>query len=143
MVKGILKTVIFSIAVTMLCVVMAACSNQKAEENLWESAAYTEDTVLGEGEKSFTLEVIAQERSVTFTINTDKENLEDALTEHNLVSGEKGAYGLYIKKVNGIVADYNVNQSYWSLSKDGEYMQTGTGDTKISDGDKYELTYTR
>lgn len=143
MVKGILKTVIFSIAVTMLCVVMAACSNQKAEENLWESAVYTEDTVLGEGEKSFTLEVIAQERSVTFTINTDKENLEDALTEHNLVSGEKGAYGLYIKKVNGIVADYNVNQSYWSLSKDGEYMQTGAGDTKISDGDKYELTYTR
>lgn len=141
--KGILKTVVFSIALAMLCVVMTACSNQKAEENLWENAIYTEDKAFGEGEKSVMIEVIAQERSVAFTINTDKENLEDALTEHNLVSGEKGAYGLYIKEVNGIVADYNVNQSYWSLSKNGEYMQTGAGDTKIADGDKYELTYTK
>lgn len=141
--RDILKTVIFSITMTMLCVVMAACSSQKTEENLWENAAYTEDTVLGEGEKSVMVEVAAQDKSVTFTINTDKENLEEALTEHNIVSGEKGAYGLYIKVVNGITADYNVNQSYWSLSKNGEYMQTGAGDTKISDGDKYELTYTK
>jgi len=141
--RSILKTVIFSITMTMLCVVMAACSNQKKEENLWENAVYTEDTVLGEGEKSVMVEVAAQDKSVTFTINTDKENLEEALTEHNIVSGEKGAYGLYIKVVNGITADYNVNQSYWSLSKNGEYMQTGAGDTKISDGDKYELTYTK
>jgi len=143
MMRSILKTVIFSITMTMLCVVMAACSNQKKEENLWENAVYTEDTVLGEGEKSVMVEVAAQDKSVTFTINTDKENLEEALTEHNIVSGEKGAYGLYIKVVNGITADYNVNQSYWSLSKNGEYMQTGAGDTKISDGDKYELTYTK
>ena len=141
--RSILKTVIFSITMTMLCVVMAACSNQKKEENLWENAVYTENTVLGEGEKSVVVEVAAQDKSVTFTINTDKENLEEALTEHNIVSGEKGAYGLYIKVVNGITADYNVNQSYWSLSKNGEYMQTGAGDTKISDGDKYELTYTK
>jgi len=141
--RSILKTVIFSITMTMLCVVMAACSNKKKEENLWENAVYTEDTVLGEGEKSVMVEVAAQDKSVTFTINTDKENLEEALTEHNIVSGEKGAYGLYIKVVNGITADYNVNQSYWSLSKNGEYMQTGAGDTKISDGDKYELTYTK
>ena len=141
--RGILKTVMFSIAITMLCVVMAACSSQKTEENLWENAVYTEDTVLGEGEKAVMVEVVAQDKSVIFTINTDKENLEEALTEHNIVSGEKGAYGLYIKVVNGITADYNVNQSYWSLSKNGEYMQTGAGDTKISDSDKYELTYTK
>ena len=29
----------------------------------------------------------------------------DALIEHNLIEGEKGAYGLYVKKVNGITAE--------------------------------------
>ena len=69
--------------------------------------------------------------------------LGDALIEHNLISGENGPYGLYVKVVNGITADYDINQSYWSLSKDGEYLQTGVDVTEISDGEHYELTYTK
>ena len=127
----------------MISTTLFGCNSKKTDENLWENATYTENTELGEGEKTILLDVVTPEKSITFTVNTDKENLEDALVEHNLIAGEKGAYGLYIKIVNGITADYNVNQCYWSLSKNSEYMQTGAGATKILDGDKYELTYTK
>ena len=63
--------------------------------------------------------------------------------EHNIISGENGAYGLYVKTVNGILADYNITKSYWSINKDGEYMLTGVDSTKIEDGDVYEFVYTK
>ena len=75
-----------------------------------------------------------------FTIKTDKENLGDALIEHNLVEGEQGAYGLYIKKVNGITADYDVDKHYWSISKDGTALMTGADGETIVGGEHYEIT---
>ena len=79
--------------------------------------------------------------TATFTIRTDKENLEDALTEHNLIDGDESAFGLYIKKVNGIVADYDADGSYWAITKSGEET-SGAKSTLIADGDCYELTKT-
>lgn len=112
-------------------------------EDLWADAVYTEDKTFGEGAKSVDVEVKAADKSITFTLKTDKENLADALLEHKLVEGEDGPYGLYIKKVNGILADYDVNKAYWSLSKDGEMLMTGASDTKIADGEHYELVYAK
>ena len=85
------------------------------EQNLWESATYTQNQTFGEGKTTIEVEVKAEEKSVTFTINTDKENLADALLEHKLVDGDDSQYGLYIKKVNGILADYDVDKAYWGL----------------------------
>ena len=127
----------------ILCLFLTACDKIIPEKRLWDSATYTEDTEFGSGAKTVTIEVKAEEKTVTFTINTDKETLGDALLEHSLISGEKGPYGLYVKVVNGITADYDINKSYWSLSKNGGYMQTGVDSTKISDGEHYELTYTK
>ena len=107
----------------------------------YASAAYLEDTTLGEGKTTVKVEVKAGEHSVTFTIRTDRTILGDALTDHNLIEGENGAYGLYVKKVNGITADYDVDQSYWGFYKNGEYMMTGVDTTTIADGEHYELVY--
>ena len=49
-------------------------------------------------------------------------------------------YGLYVKFVNGIEADYDNDQTYWALYKSGEYMLTGVDTTVISDGEHYELS---
>jgi len=87
--------------------------------------------------------VIVGEQSVTFTIKTDAETLGDALLAHNLIAGDQGDFGLYVKAVNGITADYDVDQSYWGFSKNGEYMMTGVDGTAIADGEVYELTYTK
>ncbi len=109
----------------------------------WADAVYTEDAEFGEGAKTIKVEVIAEDNSVTFTIKTNAETLGEALLAHSLVEGEDGQYGLYIKKVNGILADYDVDGTYWSLTKDGEYVMSGADTTSISDGEHYELTKTK
>lgn len=117
--------------------------DQIAAEGLWKDALYRKDMTFGEGEKKIEVEVKAEDKSVTFTLNTDKEDLASALLEHKLVEGEDSTYGLYIKKVNGITADYDVDQSYWSFCKDGEAQMTGVSDAKLAGGEHFELVYTK
>jgi hypothetical protein len=114
-----------------------------APEGLWKDATYLKDTEFGEGAKTVKVKVIVGEQSVTFTIKTDAETLGDALLAHGLIAGDQGDFGLYVKVVNGITADYDIDQSYWGFSKNGEYMMTGVDGTAIADGEVYELTYTK
>ena len=140
------KTVINIISlylIIVLALLLCSCSEKNLEADIWETAMYTSDTELGTGAKTIVLEVVTPEKSISFTINSDKETLGDALLEHNLIEGEQSVYGLYIKKVNGIVADYDINQCYWGLNKNGEGMQTGVDGEKISGGEHYELVYTK
>ena len=141
--KNTSKIAFFAVALAVLCAVFVFSGNITASNDLWKSAVYTEDTEFGNGEKTVIVKVVADDNSVDFLMKTDKETLGEALLEHELISGEKGPYGLYVKTVNGILADYDETKSYWSLSKNGEYMQTGVSDTKIADGEIYELTYTK
>ena len=60
-----------------------------------------------------------------------------------MIEGEMGAYGMYIKSVNGVQADYDVDQAYWAVYQDGEYLMTGVDSTEVSDGAHYELVYTK
>ena len=124
----------------MLIFVLVSCVQNKVGDISSNNVTYDRDAELGSGDKTIMVSVINDNETIVFTIHTDKKNLGDALIENDLVSGEDGPYGLYIKKVNGIVADYDLDQTYWSLTKNGEYMTTGVSDTVISDGDCYELT---
>ena len=54
-----------------------------------------------------------------------------------------GEYGLYIKKVNGILADYSVDMSYWSFYINGEMASTGVDGAKIDETAVYSLVYTK
>lgn len=126
-----------------LLVTLAACGN-KSPEQLWdENAIYLEDKTFGEGGKTVKLEVKAGERSVTFTVLSDEQYLGNALLEHGLIAGEAGAYGLYVKTVNGVLADYDADQSYWAFYKDGSYAEKGVDMTEFADGEHYEFVYTR
>lgn len=129
--------------IVAMCLTFGACGRKPAEEALWENATYTEDAEFGSGAKTVFVEVKAEEKSVTFKINTDKETLGEALLEHKLIAGEKGPYGLYVKVVNGITADYDVNQSYWGFNKNGESMLTGVDGAEIVGGEHFELVYTK
>ena len=108
---------------------------------LWENATYTDDKTFGDGSKTFEIEVIADGFSVTFTVKTDEEYLGTPLLSHGIIAGDAGAYGIYITAVNGITADYDANQSWWSVSKDGVSLMTGVDSTRIENGAHYELTY--
>lgn len=138
-----MKKIASVVLVVLLCLGVSACSKTETNIDLWKNATYTEDTELGKGAKTVLVEVAAEDKSVTFTINSDKSILGDALAEHKLIEGEKGAYGLYVKKVNGIEADYDKNKAYWGINKNGEGLMTGVDGVKFKDGEHYEFVYTK
>ncbi len=127
--------------VVMVCFGIVGCNNQGTVADVWQDAIYKEDAEFGSGAKTVMIEVVAQDKSVTFTIHSDKNTLGDALAEHNLIEGEEGAYGLYVKKVNGIMADYDINECYWGINKNGEGLMSGVDGVEFKDGEHYELVY--
>lgn len=140
------KIISSSVAIVlMLAVVLcfAGCGSSVPKEGLWKDAVYLSDTTLGEGSKTINLEVKAGENTVNFTVKTDKDTVGAALLDAKLIEGDQGAYGLYIKKVNGILADYDTDKSYWAFYIDGKYATSGVDTTKITEGAKYTLEYTK
>lgn len=97
-----------------------------------------------DGSKTITLEVIHGDGSTaSFTVSSEAENLRDALEQvDGLIEGEESAYGLMVNTVDGETADYARDQSWWCLTKGGEWIDTGVDTTMISDGEHYEFTYT-
>jgi len=133
-----------SVFLSLLCVIcLVSCGEKTDVETLWKDAVYTADTEFGEGSKTVQVQVVAGENSVTFTVHTDAKTLGEALLAHDLIAGDIGEFGMYVKKVNGILADYDVDQSYWAFTKNGEAMMTGVDMTEIADGEQYELVYTK
>ena len=139
--KNIKSTLSLMLALTFL-VCLVSCNTVDAQ-GLWENATYRKDMTFGEGAKTVVVEVKVEEQSVIFTIQTDKDTVGAALLEHDLISGDEGAYGLYVKKVNGITADYDVDQSYWAFYINGEMAMTGVDGTDIKEGETYQLAYTK
>lgn len=156
------KKIVTLLLVVVMLLALVACNNTTEEEKpqtnntnvqdvddgikkegLWATATYVKDTSFGEGAKTLKVKVEANDQSVIFTIKTDKETVGAALLEHSLIAGDESEYGLYIKVVNGIKADYDTDKAYWSFNKNGEYMMTGVDSTNFSDGEQYELVYTK
>ena len=125
-----------------LALSLAACG-QQSSGGLWDSASYAEDTELGEGAKTLSVEVTAEEKTVTFTLHTDADTLREALEEHGLIAGDESEFGLYVKTVNGMAADYDADGMYWAFYKAGEYLMTGGDTTELAGGEQYELVCTK
>ena len=143
-----MKKVLCVLSVTVLLLSCLLCfsgcgKNEVVEPDLWANAMYTADVELGVGEKTLAVQVCAEDRQVTFTIHTDKTTVGEAMMEHNLLEGEQQAAGLYLKKVNGIVADWDVDQTYWAFYINDAYAMTGADSTTIEDGVIYRLEYSK
>lgn len=113
----------------------------ETDAGLWNGATYTENTEIGAGAHSVLITVSIDGKSVAITVKSDKDNLAEMLTESGLAEGDESEYGLYIKRVNGVLADYNVDQSYWSLLQNGTPTAVGASSITVKDGDAYELAY--
>ena len=136
------KMTVLAALALMLVLGLTACGKKEAS-NLWDNAKWTEDVSLGEGSKTVEVEIEMEEKSITLTIASDKDILGEILLDHEVIEGEMGAYGMYIKSVNGVQADYDVDQAYWAVYQEGEYLMTGVDSTEVSDGAHYELVYTK
>ena len=109
-------------------------------EGLWKSATYRKNTTLGQGNKTFILTVAIDGKSIDLTIKTDESTVGDALQKLNIIEGKEAQYGLYIKKVNGVTADYDVDNTYWAFYINGEYASSGVDTTEIVSGTAYKLS---
>ena len=126
----------------MLIVAMAltAGCGEKKQNDSSAGQEVPKENVLGEGQTKFNFTVVDKEGQETpFEIHTDKTTVGEALLEHGLIAGEEGAFGLYVKTVNGITADYDVDQTYWAFYVNGEYAMSGVDVTKIEAGAAYSL----
>lgn len=89
-------------------------------------------------EKTFTFEVVTEDGQVTtFTVTTEKATVGEALLDEGLIEGEDSQYGLYVKKVNGVYADYAETGTYWAFYVNGAYGATGVDVTPVEDGATY------
>lgn len=157
------STLLVCLLCVFLAVTLAACSESKPETPateaqtvatdapatvdeytaVWADATYTEDTTVGEGDTTFYFEVKVGTNSVTFTVNTDEKMVGKALLDNGIIAGDDGPYGLYVKTVNGIYADYDVNSTYWGFYENGEYAMNGVDKTEIESGKHYEMVYSK
>ena len=132
-----------SVLLVLMCVICLVSCNAVDKTGVWENATYRKDMSFGDGAKVVVVEVKAEDHVVTFTVNTDKDTVGAALLEHELIAGEESEYGLYVKTVNGMLADYDIDQSYWGFYIDGEYAMSGVDTTEIVEGRVYKLEYTK
>ncbi len=129
----------------MLIVAMAFTTtgcNEKSNNDTSQTTKDTipEPTILGEGENSFIFVVVDKEGNQTaFDISTDKKIVGEALLDLGLIEGEAGPYGLYVKTVNGITADYDTDQTYWAFYVNDEYATSGVDTTDITWGYTYSF----
>ncbi len=131
------------------CVFMIALSgallsgcNQEPSQNSKQTEATSVQSVkqLGEGSIKFTLSVVDKDKNEKqFEISTDEKTVGDALKKLNLIEGEQGQYGLYIKSVDGVTADFNNDKTYWAFYINGEYAASGVDQTEVKNGEAYSL----
>ena len=128
--KGIVGVVAF----VVLMVAFAFCYNSFREKPV-------------EGSKSIVIEVVNKAgESTEYPLQTGAEYLQQAMdeaAEYGLTYvGEEGPYGISVSEVNGEVADYNVDQSYWGFFVNGEYCNYGISTQPVEDGDTFSIIYT-
>ena len=137
------KTLLKQMLSLFLCLVLIAATALMATAcDLFNPAENTtpQETEQPAQKKNFTFIVVDKEgKETTFQISTDKAIVGEALLAEGLIEGDNGAYGLYVKKVNGILADYDVDKTYWAFYIDGEYALTGVDQTEVVDGATYSF----
>lgn len=100
-----------------------------------------------DGKKSITILVVDNKQTTTeYKLQTDADYLRKAMDEAKeqgfSYEGDESTYGLYLKKVNGIRADYEEDNAYWSILVNGEYGMNSADTQPVNNGDSFSFVYT-
>lgn len=137
----ILLRLAFSVVLIAAVLVLSACGGGLG--NTPTGAKIIEKQELGSGATTIVFSVVdAKNEATVFTIHTDKTNLREALEEHDLIAGDKSAYGLYVKTVNGITADYESDGAYWALWEGTAMSNYGVDSLTVTEGGEYAFVWT-
>lgn len=99
-----------------------------------------------QGAKFITIEVVDNNGSlVVYDVHTDAEYLRQAMEEAEGLdfSGSESEYGMMVETVNGVTADWNVDQSYWGFYVNGDYCNYGIDSQPVVDGDAFRIVYSK
>lgn len=145
-IKKALSLLVCIVLIAAMALVSSGCKDKNTNLISSEPTAQSQTVVkeLGEGKTKFDFEVTDKDGNTEkFVISTDKTIVGDALLELNLIEGDESEYGLYVKKVNGIVADYDVDKTYWAFYINGEMAPTGVDSTEITAGVTYAFVVSK
>ena len=132
------KKILAVITAVLLVMVLSACAKTATIPAGKNTVGVKNGETVGQGATAFAVEVTdAEGDKTTFTVNTDEKMVGAALQTLNLISGEKGDYGLYVKEVTGITTDYEKDGTYWAFYIDGQYAPTGVDLTEAAAGAVY------
>ena len=95
--------------------------------------------------KSFTVVVVHKDetsKEFTYEFTDEQTVLGEILQSEELISGEEGPYGMYIKVVDGESAVYETDGAYWGFYVGEDYATAGIDKTTVTDGAVYKLVYT-
>lgn len=131
---------VLSLIFCMVLIAAMAFITTSCSDNNQPIVASENVIVKGEGAKKFIFNVVDYDGKVTtFEIHTDKTIVGDALQELKLISGDEDDYGLYVKEVNGIYADYNKDKAYWGFFIDNKQSNYGVDSVTIEEGKEYSF----
>lgn len=152
--KRILSVIVCIVLIAAMGLVLTACGDDEVETPQTNSSDTTTasgmsptgpadgygsaPTEVGNGSTSFIFRITDLEGYDTlFRVYTDKKTVGEALQDVGLIAGDEGEFGLYVKIVNGITADYDKDKTYWAFYINNEYAATGVDKTDVTPHAEY------
>ncbi len=138
-----LSLILCMVLIVVMALFTIGCNDNKKEETtiVAETTQITDEkNVVGEGDTSFQFTVVDREgKETNFEVKTNRSTVGEALLDADLIEGEDSEYGLFVKKVNGIEADYDKDGTYWAFYVNDEYAMAGVDTTEIKKGESYSF----
>ena len=123
--KKLLSMILCVVLVAAMALFATGCMENGKEEATGESVSFTVIVVDLEGKET------------TYEITTTETTVGAALMAEELLAGEEGPYGLYIKEVAGIPLDWDTDGKYWAVYVDSEYALSGVDSLAVTEGTVY------
>lgn len=139
--KFLAKLSLLLILTLLVAAVAIGCGEEKiTATDVAVTTAVAEAEAVGEGQYTFAFAAKFLDGSAKhYTVSTDCETVGEALLTLGLIDGENGAFGLYVKSVCGVVADYDIDQTYWALYVNGEMSMVGADAVKTAEATDVEF----
>ena len=124
--KKMQKIIAWIALVAVIFAICAGCTAEKPQE----------------GKKTITVTVTYDDGTTKdFTYETEENYLGPVLRKEGLVAGHVDGDSFFIDAVDGLAADYSVNESWWKVLDNGEQALVGVDEIALKDGGTYQLVY--
>lgn len=139
-IKQMLSFIVCMLLIAAMALFTIGCNDNAKQESENSSVTQTDVKEIGNGKTKLSFTAVDLNGNETeFLVKTDKATVGEALAEHNIIAGEEGSYGLYVKTVNGITLDFDKDGTYWAFYVDGKYAEKGVDQTEINENSVYSF----